>query len=90
MRRFLPTVRNGSPSLSAGGTWEARAVCPREPQRQVDEPVEKRESCPERWTRWKRMLDSGEVRSRAELARVEGVSRAAVTLGLRKLSNPLD
>jgi len=67
-----------------------KAVYPREPQRQVDEPVEKRESGPERWARWRRMLDSGEVRSRAELARVEGVSRAAVTLGLNKLSNPSD
>ena len=76
--------------MSAGGTWEARAVYPRELRREVDELFEKRESGPERWTRWKRMLDSGEVRSRAELARVEGVSRAAVTLGLNKLSNPSD
>ncbi len=40
---------------------------------------------PERWRRWKRMLDEGVCRNRAELARVEGVSRAAVTQGLRKL-----
>jgi len=33
------------------------------------------------------MLDSGESQSRAALARTEGVSRAAVTLGLSKLSD---
>ncbi len=32
------------------------------------------------------MLDAGEYTSRAELARGEGVSRAAVTQGLRRLS----
>jgi len=31
------------------------------------------------------MLATGEVSSRAALARQEGVSRAAVTMGLRKL-----
>jgi len=43
------------------------------------------ETGPERWTRWQAQLDSGEVPTRAELARLEGVSRAAVTMGLRKL-----
>ena len=60
-------------------------VYPRAPQREDDEPAEKRESGPERWARWRRMLDEGEVGSRAELARVEGVSRAAVTQGLKAL-----
>jgi hypothetical protein len=32
--------------------------------------------------RWQRMLDDGEVTSRAELARREGVSRARVTQAL--------
>ena len=39
----------------------------------------------ERWRQWKAMLDSGEVETKAELARKVGVSRAAVTVGLRKL-----
>jgi hypothetical protein len=38
-----------------------------------------------RWERWRRMLEDGTYNSRAELARGEGVSRAAVTIGLRKL-----
>jgi biotin operon repressor len=38
-----------------------------------------------RWERWRRMLEDGTYSSRAELARGEGVSRAAVTIGLRKL-----
>jgi hypothetical protein len=59
----------------------------RHPRRQAPEVQveEARESGPERWARWKQALDSGEVASRAELARREGVSRAAVTQGLRKL-----
>ena len=39
-----------------------------------------------RWRRWQRMLEDGTYGSRAELARGEGVSRAAVTMGLRKLA----
>ena len=38
-----------------------------------------------RWARWKRMLDDGTCKTKAEVARAEGVSRAAVTLGLQKL-----
>jgi hypothetical protein len=44
---------------------------------------ERREAGPERWARWRRMLDEGVYKSRAELARAEGVTRAAVTQGLR-------
>ena len=39
----------------------------------------------ERWQTWARMLQDGVYSSRAELARGEGVSRAAVTMGLKKL-----
>jgi hypothetical protein len=38
-----------------------------------------------RWREWRRMLDEGVYATKAELARVEGVSRAAVTMGLRRL-----
>ena len=40
-----------------------------------------------RWRDWQRMLDEGVYESRAELARGEGVSRAAVTRALVKLSS---
>lgn len=49
-------------------------------------PAPARENGPERWARWKMALDSGAVASRAELARREGVTRAAVTQGLKKLA----
>ncbi len=39
----------------------------------------------ERWREWAKMLADGVYGSRAELARGEGVSRAAVTQGLRLL-----
>lgn len=38
-----------------------------------------------RWARWQRMLDDGVYATKANLARGEGVSRAAVTMGLRNL-----
>ena len=42
-----------------------------------------KETGPERWARWAAMVAGG--MTKAEVARVEGVSRAAVTQGLRKL-----
>lgn len=62
-------------------------VYPRQTQR-TPEPEERRpptETGPERWARWEAMLASGKVSSKAELARREGVSRSAVTQGLKKL-----
>ena len=44
----------------------------------------KHETGPERWARWAEMVEGG--MSKAEVARAEGVSRAAVTVGLGKLS----
>jgi hypothetical protein len=41
----------------------------------------------ERWREWSRLLDEGVYGSRADLAMGVGVSRAAVTQGLRKLAN---
>jgi len=79
-------VQDGSPGLSAGGTWVGKAVYPRGGQRSpVEEavPEPKRETGPERWARWAEMVEGG--MTRAEVARTEGVSRAAVTMGLRKL-----
>jgi len=46
-----------------------------------------RESGPQRWARWKGWLEDGTCGSRAEVARREGVSRAAVTQGLGKLEH---
>ena len=41
----------------------------------------------ERARHWARMLEEGIYSSRAELARAEGVSRAAVTQALRRLDS---
>jgi Mn-dependent DtxR family transcriptional regulator len=41
----------------------------------------------ERWRRCQRLLDEGVYETRADLAREMGVSRAAVTQGLKKLNN---
>jgi len=38
-----------------------------------------------RWREWRRMLDEGVYATKVELARGEGVSMAAVTVGLRNL-----
>ena len=38
----------------------------------------------ERLGEWQRLLDEGIYATKAELARGEGVSRAAVTMGLRR------
>jgi DNA invertase Pin-like site-specific DNA recombinase len=43
----------------------------------------KREAGLQRWERWAAMVEGG--MTRAEVARAEGVSRAAVTMGLKKL-----
>jgi len=43
-----------------------------------------------RWRGWKRMLDEGIYATMAELARGEGVSRAAVTVGLKRLRDYRD
>ena len=49
----------------------------------VKKESERRETGPERWARWRRLLEEGVYKSRAELARAEGVTRAAVTQGLK-------
>ncbi len=77
--------------MSAGGIWKGKTRYPRERCEPEDEgegtpSKPKAETGPERWVRWHRMLEFGEVASRADLARREGVSRAAVTMGLAKLA----
>ncbi len=63
-----------------------KGVYPREtkcsPSREAM-PKPKRETGQERWARWSNMVAGG--MTKAEVARKEGVSRAAVTMGLKKL-----
>ncbi len=63
-----------------------KANYPREGQRSpVEEAVStpRRETGPERWARWAEMVAGG--MTKAEVARHECVSRAAVTMGLGRL-----
>jgi len=41
---------------------------------------------PTRWREWKRLLEDGTFKTASDLARAIGVSRAAVTQGLKKLA----
>ena len=87
--------RDGSPELTVGRTWEIEVLVPaarkawkRRPRRRArKKPPGPRG--PERWREWRRewrrMLDEGVYSTKAALASGEGVSRAAVTLGLRQL-----
>ncbi len=58
---------------------------PREHRSRAEEvaPEPKRETGAERWARWAAMVAGG--MTKAQVARAEGVSRAAVTIGLQKL-----
>lgn len=47
-------------------------------------PKPKRETGPKRWARWAEMVEGG--MTKAEVARSEGVSRAAVTVGIGKIA----
>ena len=86
--RAVVRVQYGSPSATIDRTWSLEVSVPsgrrrgREPKVYVGVSSE---SGPMRWARWKRMLEEGEYVTRVELASGEGVSRAAVTMGLRKL-----
>lgn len=83
----VDSLKSGSPGLSTGGTWTLRALYPgdgRSSRVETVVPKARREAGPERWARWAAMVDGG--LTRAEVARREGVSRAAVTIGLSKLS----
>ena len=57
-------------------------------EKKSNQEVQKRPTGPERWDRWAEMLATGMKKS--EIARAEGVSRAAVTMGLRKLRAGLE
>jgi hypothetical protein len=74
----------GSPTRATGRTWVAVVIVGVSRSKRVI----LRESGPERWARWKGWLEDGTCGSRAEVARREGVSRAAVTQGLGKLEEP--
>jgi hypothetical protein len=78
--------RNGSPGLTKGGTWifETRYRSVANVGR-LKENSQRRETGPERWARWRKLLDEGTYKSRAELARAEGVTRAAVTQALKAI-----
>ena len=68
-----------------------KGVYPRETNRSPSKntaSMPKRETGPERWARWAVMAAGG--MTKAEVARQEGVSRAAVTMGLRKLARADD
>ena len=77
----LPTAQDGSPTRATGRTWVAVVIVGVSRSKRVV----LRESGPQRWARWKGWLEDGTCGSRAEVARREGVSRAAVTQGLGKL-----
>ena len=74
--RFREQVH--SPCLSVGRTLTAPVG---RPKTSVRTPKPERGAA--RWRRWARLVEGG--LSRAEVARSESVSRAAVTLGLQKL-----
>lgn len=57
----------------------------RERQREKRRKGQGCETGPERWKRWRQLLEEGAYGTKAELARAEGVSRAAATMGLQKL-----
>lgn len=60
------------------------AEYPREGRRERAVEGPRVETGPERWARWAGMVEEG--MTKAEVARAEGVSRAAVTMGLGKHS----
>lgn len=86
-RRVLPTDKNGSPVLTGRSTWSFGVEVPKATARRWKrKPVgerQERESPEAGWGRWEALVNSG--MSKADVARREGVSRAAVTMGLRKL-----
>ncbi len=77
-------VRGGSPLLTIDRTLVVEIVVESvQARRRRGRPP--RRTGPDRWREWQRLLDDGSYGSRAELARAVGVSRAAVTQGLRRL-----
>ena len=64
----------------------AAATYPRESRREAEHEAPRMETGPDRWARWAAMVE-GRM-SEAKVARAEGVSRAAVMMGLRKFSVP--
>ena len=81
----LVRVRNGSPSETIERTWSLEVHVRSGRMRKVKPVFERPVRGQERWRQWQRQLDEGVYATKAELAQGEGVSRAAVTMGLRKL-----
>ena len=84
-RAAVVRVPPGSPLLTVDRTLVVEVVVEAVQARQR-RGRERRARGLERWRKWQRALDDGTYASRAALARGEGVSRAAVTQGLRRLA----
>ena len=79
-------VLNGSPGMITARTWKIVVEVQRFQRARAMRKTEKKQVRGEaRWREWRRMLDEGVYATKAELARGQGVSRAAVTIGLRRL-----
>ena len=74
-----------SPGMTTARTWEIVVEVKRFQRARAMKRSEKTLRGEARWREWRRMLDEGVYATKAELARGEGVSRAAVTTGLIKL-----
>jgi len=85
-------VQRGSPDLSIGRTWTVETVVQSATtgagphMRHARSPGPRKPRGPARWREWQRMLDEGLYPTRAALAEGEGISRAAVSKGLRKVN----
>ncbi len=77
----------GSPSRTAERTWRVEADVPRKDRRKADstpnQTPSERVVKGARAAEWHRLLTEGVHKSKADLARAMGVSRAAVTQALR-------
>ena len=75
----------GSPLLTIDRTLVVEVEVPRATAAVRTTCEQMMEATRERWREWKRLLDEGAYPTKAALARGVGVSRTAVTLGLRRL-----
>ena len=78
----------GSPLLTIDRTLVIEVLVRRIPPRVHPTREQMKDETRARWTAWQRMLDEGVYETRAELARAIGVSRAAVSQGLRRIARP--
>ena len=71
--------------MTLDGSMDIDPAKARSARRKGPRLAEKKVATRARWREWQRMLDEGVYRSRAALARGEGISRAAVTQGLGRI-----